>query len=83
MKGLNFANMDLNKIERMDMLIRRNATGTPTAFAIKMGMSNRSLHNYINFMRVQLRAPIKYSSTMQSYHYTENGRFRIGWYADA
>ena len=75
--------MDLNKIERMDMLIRRNATGNPTVFATKMGMSNRSLHNYINFMKVQLRAPIKYSATMQSYHYAENGRFRIGWYADA
>lgn len=75
--------MDLNKIERMDMLIRRNATGNPTAFAIKLGISTRSLHNYIHFMRVQLRAPIEYSSTMQSYHYSENGRFKIGWYADA
>jgi tetrahydromethanopterin S-methyltransferase subunit H len=74
--------MDLTKIERMDLLIRTNATGNPSDFARRMGMSSRSLFNYINFMKTKLNAPIEYSSTMQSYFYTEKGWVKLGWFAD-
>ncbi len=75
--------MDLTKIERMDLLIRTNATGSPNDFARRMGMSSRSLFNYINFMRVRLGAPIEYSNTMQSYFYTDKGMIKLGWIADS
>jgi hypothetical protein len=71
--------MDLTKIERMCSLIRMNATGTPVEFASKMGMSSRSLFNYINFMKSRLNAPIEYSITMQSYFYTEKGMIILSW----
>ncbi|MFM2285060.1 MAG: hypothetical protein RLZZ543_557 [Bacteroidota bacterium] len=74
--------MDLNKIERMDLLIRTNATGSPTDFAQRMGMSTRTLFNYINFMKTQLRAPIEYSNTLQSYFYKERGVIKLGWYQE-
>jgi molybdenum-dependent DNA-binding transcriptional regulator ModE len=72
--------MNLTKIERMDILIRTNATGSPTDFAQRMGMSTRSLFNYINYMKTRLNAPIEYSNTMQSYFYKESGLIKIGWY---
>ena len=75
-----FRQMDISKIDRMDLLIRNNSTGRPAEFASKMGMSTRSLYNYINFMRVQLGAPIDYSNEMQSYYYTEAGIIRLGWH---
>ena len=74
--------MDLNKIERMDLLIRTNATGSPTDFAKRLGISTRTLFNYINFMKSQLRAPIEYSNTMQSYFYTERGLLKLGWHPE-
>ena len=74
--------MDLNKIERMDLLIRTNATGSPTDFALRMGMSTRTLFNYINFMKTQLRAPIEYSTTLQSYFYKERGVIKLGWHQE-
>ncbi len=71
--------MDLTKIERMDLLIRTNSTGRPVDFARKMGMSSRSLYNYINYMKTKLNAPVEYSSNMQSYFYKDKGSIKLGW----
>lgn len=72
--------MDLRKIERIDTLIRTNATGNPIEFASKLGISTRTLYNYINFMRDRYGAPIVFSPEKQSYVYLEPGEFKIGWY---
>lgn len=72
--------MDLNKVERMDLLIRTNATGNPGVFAAKLGISTRTLFNYINYMKNKFGAPIVYSSEKQSYFYLEPGEFKMGWY---
>jgi hypothetical protein len=71
--------MDLTKIERMCLLTRLNATGRPVDFAERMGMSPRSLFNYINFMKSKLNAPIEYCNTKQSYCYKEKGIIKLGW----
>lgn len=73
--------MDLTKIERMDLLIRTQSTGRPNEFAEKMGISPRSLFNYLSFMKDQLAAPIKYSNEMQSYYYEEKGSIKMGWFS--
>ena len=72
--------MDLHKVERMDLLIRTNATGNPKVFAEKLSISTRTLFNYINFMKIKMGAPIEYSTTKQSYYYSEPGEFKMGWY---
>ena len=74
------ATMDLNKIERMDLLIRTNATGAPKAFAKSLSISTRTLYNYIRYMRNNLGAPIVYSHSRQSYIYLEPGEVKVGWY---
>lgn len=72
--------MDLTKIERIDLLIRTNSTGRPFVLASKLGISKRTLYNYINFMRDRYGAPIIFSAEKQSYVYLEPGEFKIGWY---
>lgn len=65
----------------MDLLIRTQATGRPKEFADKMGISTRSLFNYLSFMKDQLSAPIKYSNELQSYYYEERGSIKMGWFS--
>jgi hypothetical protein len=71
--------MDLTKIERMCSLIRSNATGRPDEFARRMGMSSRTMFNYISFMKSSLNAPIEYCNKMQSYYYKEKGLIKMKW----
>jgi hypothetical protein len=66
----------LKKIERIDQLIRMKATGRPTQLANRLGMSKRSVINYINLMK-ENGAPIKFCNSRQSYYYDEEGIFRI------
>jgi hypothetical protein len=53
----------------MDALILNEMTGSPKHLALKLGLSERSVYNYIAFMKNQLNAPIKYDYQRQSYVY--------------
>ncbi|WP_106793044.1 DNA-binding protein [Aquimarina sp. Aq78] len=66
-------------IERMDQLIRLQATGSPEKFAQRLGISRTKLYRMINLMK-QLNAPIEYGATIQSYVYTEVVGFTFGFY---
>jgi biotin operon repressor len=66
------------RIERLDRLIRTKATGRPDQLAIKLGMSKRSVFDYINLMK-QNGAPIKFCPYRQSYYYDEEGFFKISF----
>ena len=61
----------LYRLEHIDNLIRIKGTGTPDQLAHRLGMSRRSLFDYLNLMK----APIKYCSHRQSYYYETEGRF--------
>ena len=64
------------RIERIDRLIRIKATGNPDQLATKLGMSRRSVFEYINLMK-ENGAPIKFCHFRQSYYYDEVGFFKI------
>lgn len=65
-------------IERLDQLIRMKATGTPVNLANRLGISRRSLTNYISLMK-ENGAPIKFCFYRQSYYYDEEGSFKISF----
>ena len=67
-----------HRLERIDHLIRIKATGTPTELASKLGISERSVYEYLNLMK-ELGAPIKFNSYRQSYYYDEDGGFNISF----
>lgn len=68
------------RLVRIDQLIRIKATGTPVELADKLGISERSVYEYLNLMK-DLGAPIKFSSYRQSYYYDEEGFFNISFMA--
>lgn len=68
----------LHKLRRLDELIRTKGTGAPKQLARRLGISERSLFEYISLMK-ELGAPIRYSRSTQSYWYEGDGRFFVGF----
>ena len=68
----------LRRLERMHALIRRKATGTPDAFADKMGISRSSLMRALCEMK-NMGAPIDYDSIRKSYYYSDEVEFHPGF----
>ena len=66
------------RLRQMDRLIRRKATGSPKQFAQKLGISERTLYEYLSLMKIE-GAQIEYSAEKQSYYYMLNGYFFIGY----
>ena len=60
----------IERLKRMDDLIRRKATGKAEEFAGKLGISRSQLLQDVKELR-ELGAPIEYSQTIQSYIYTK------------
>jgi hypothetical protein len=68
----------LHRLERIDGLIRRKATGTPEEFAERLGLCRSALMEYIREMK-ELGAPIAYCKQRQSYYYEEEKQLFIGF----
>lgn len=66
----------LNLLLQLDQFIRVKGTGSPPEFARKMGISERSLYEYLKVLK-DLGAPIKWSRQDKSYYYAIEGQFRI------
>ncbi|SKB41145.1 hypothetical protein SAMN05661099_1206 [Daejeonella lutea] len=64
----------IERLERMDYCIRTKSTGSSHQFARKIGISLRSLHDYLNLLK-GLGAPISYCKQRNCYYYRENGNF--------
>ncbi len=66
-------------IERIDRLIRMEATGNPIDLASRLGISRAQTYRVIDIMK-DLNAPIEYDFTIQSFVYAEHVDFRFGFY---
>lgn len=51
-------------------------TGSPKTLASKLSISERSVYNYISFMKQELHAPIVYDYNKLSYIYSEEWDFK-------
>ena len=71
----------LERIERIDQMVRRKATGSPKTLAQKLDVSERSVHRLIDLMK-NMGAPIFYSLSRQSYCYEESVEFKFGFYLE-
>lgn len=67
--------MKIELIIRIHSLINLQNTGSPKDLAKQLGLSERSVHNYIGFMRRDLQAPIKYDTNKNTYYYYEEAKF--------
>ena len=77
---LNFIVMKhyLNLLLRLDQFIRQKGTGSPPEFARKMGVSERSLYEYLKVLK-ELGAPIRFSRQDRSYYYEKGGQFQVNF----
>ena len=62
----------IERIKRLNALIKREATGTPLQLAEKLNVSKSTANRLIAELK-DLGAPIQYCKYSQSYKYTEAG----------
>ena len=74
--------VDLALLDRMDSLIRRQATDSPENLARRLNISLSTLHEYIVYMQKMLKAPIRYNKYTQSYFYDYLPDFYLGFEKD-
>lgn len=60
----------LERFQKIDQLLKCNATGTPDDFSRKIGVSRSHLYQLLNFLK-DYGAPIKYSRKQESFYYSE------------
>ena len=71
--------MDIKIIIKIDDLIKRGATGSPSRLGELLGLSERTTYNYLKFMKEELQAPIKFSKQRGAYAYIQQGGFNFKW----
>jgi hypothetical protein len=69
--------MDIRIIIRLNDLIMNEQTGSPRILASKLGITERSVYNYIAFMKREMKAPILYNSQRLSYVYNSDCDFKF------
>ena len=68
----------LIRLMRLDYLIRLKATGNPAKLGSKMGISERSVFDYLRLMK-EMGAAISYSRNHCSYFYRDGARLFVGF----
>jgi predicted DNA-binding transcriptional regulator YafY len=61
--------MDIRIIIRIHECINTGNTGTPKELSQRLGISERTLYNYIAFMKHELKAPIVFNGSRRGYEY--------------
>lgn len=63
-----------NRLEYLNSLIRKKATGSPQQLAKKLNVSERTIFEYVDILR-SLGAEINYCRNRKSYYYSVDGTF--------
>lgn len=69
--------MDIRKIIRIHKLVLTETTGNPRELAERLGVSERSIYNYMSFIKTELNAPLEYDTLKKTYYYTHNCEFNL------
>ena len=64
----------IERIERIDQLIRLKATGSPKEFARKLEISKTWLYEYLKYLKSK-GGPIAFDKERNSFYYTEEVEF--------
>lgn len=69
----------IDRIRRVDAMIRRKSTGPPAEFAKKLGISERWLYKFLKILKEELDCPIEYDRYRKSYVYRKYGNICFGF----
>ena len=61
--------MDIGILIRLDSYLENEPTGAPKKLTSKLGISERSVYNYISYMKKEMNAPIIYDFRNGNYCY--------------
>jgi predicted DNA-binding transcriptional regulator YafY len=61
--------LDIRVIIKIHELIRDKRAGNSYDLSDRLGVSVRTVYNYITFMKTELNAPIAYDSQNKKYYY--------------
>jgi len=67
----------INQLHRLDALIRREATGSPEELAYRFNVSKPTIIRYIQLLKEEFNAPIKYCRDRNCYYYKEDYRLDL------
>ena len=74
--------VDLSMLDRLDHLVRRCGTGTPHELARRLEISDSTLYEIISYMKITLKASIRYNPYIQSFMYDYMPHFYLGFEKD-
>lgn len=72
--------LKISIIRRIDYFIRVNGSGVSMDICKRLGISRRTFFRYLEFMKSELKAPIKFNARTKRYTYKEAGSLFIGFY---
>lgn len=70
-----------NYLAHLNTLIKQECTGTASEFAIKLGVSERTLRGHLQQLR-ELNADIIYDRYKKTYKYASNGNIKFGYQSE-
>ncbi len=71
--------MNIKNIQLLIELIEKQKTGNPAELSKKLAVSERMVYKYLDVLKTEFNAPIKYNRSTQSYYFTEAGTIDLRW----
>lgn len=75
----NIVQIDIRIIKKIHDLIVDGRTGTPEKLSKRLGVSQRTVYNYISFMKNEMNAPIVYNNHNLNYCYDGPCNYMLKW----
>jgi DNA-binding CsgD family transcriptional regulator len=69
----------LTKIQQLIAIIQIGDTGTSKDISIKLGVSERMVYKYIEILKTEFKAPLKYNSLNKTYFFDGKGKLDLCW----
>lgn len=69
-------NDQIQRYRQLHHLISKGATGNAKQLAVKLGVTERQVYNYLNELR-DMNIPIEYDPVWQTYYYTKPVHFEF------
>ena len=71
--------MNIKHLITLTQLIEQRKTGSPAELAKSLGISERMVYNYIEDLKHEFNAPIKYDRKARTYFYDGEGHIHLFW----
>ena len=71
--------MKIRVLFTLTKLIEHRTTGSPSELASKLGISERMVYKYIEDLKMEFNAPVKYSRKERTYYYDGDGYLHLYW----